>query len=255
MTQKEKAIQFSALHAHGHPVLLYNVWDAGSARAVADAGAKAIATSSWALAAGQGYHDGEDIPLDRLLDTASRIVASVDLPVTVDFEGGYAEGEGELKQNIARLLDIGAIGINFEDRVVQGKGLYGVNTQARRIAALRQVAEQKGVELFINARTDLFLGQPGDPALSIDDAVERAHAYAAAGASGFFIPGLIDETLIAHICGKSPIPVNVMMMDGVPSVARLTDIGVSRISYGATPYAKTMEDLGRQAAAVFSEAA
>jgi 2-methylisocitrate lyase-like PEP mutase family enzyme len=249
MTQSEQAARFAQLHQPGHPVSLYNVWDAGSARALAGAGAQAIATSSWAVAAAQGYRDGEDLPLDRLLDVAGRIAASVDLPVSVDFEGGYAEGEDELARNVTRLLALGAIGINFEDRVVQGQGLYSVDQQARRIGALRRAAEKHGTLLFINARTDLFLGQTGDPALSIDAALERARAYANAGASGFFVPGLIDEALIARICAGSPLPVNVMMMAGAPSPDRLAELGVARISYGATPYIEAMKALEQQAIA------
>lgn len=249
MTQNEQATHFAALHQPGKPVSLYNVWDAGSARAVAEAGAKAIATSSWAVAAAQGFRDGEDLPLDRLLDVAERVAASVNLPVTVDFEGGYAESEEDLARHVTQLLDLGVIGINFEDRVVKGQGLYGVDHQARRIAALRRAAEKSGIALFINARTDLFLGQKGDPALSIDAALERAHAYATAGASGFFIPGLIDEALIARITEGSPLPVNVMMMEGAPSADHLAALGVARISHGATPYAEAMQALAQQAIA------
>jgi 2-methylisocitrate lyase-like PEP mutase family enzyme len=245
MTQSEQANRFAALHQPGQPVRLYNVWDAGSARAVADAGATAIATSSWAVAAAQGYRDGEDLLLERLLDVAERIVDSVDLPVTVDFEGGYAESEEDLARHVTRLLDLGVIGINFEDRVVKGQGLYNADHQARRIAALRRAAEKQDIALFINARTDLFLGQKGDPALSIDAALERAHAYATAGASGLFVPGLIDEALIARICEGSPLPVNVMMMEGAPTAERLAALGVARISYGATPYAEAMQALAQ----------
>lgn len=249
MTQNEQATHFAALHQPGKPVSLYNVWDAGSARAVAEAGAKAIATSSWAVAAAQGYRDGEDLPLDRLLDVAERVAASVNLPVTVDFEGGYAESEEDLARHVSQLLDLGVIGINFEDRVVKGQGLYDVDHQARRIAALRRATEKRGIALFINARTDLFLGQKSDPALSIEAALERAHAYATAGASGFFVPGLIDEALIARITEGSPLPVNVMMMEGAPSADRLAALGVARISHGATPYVEAMKALAQQAIA------
>lgn len=254
MTQAAKAHRFTGLHVPGRPLVLYNAWDAGSARAVLAAGAAAIATSSWALAAAQGHQDGEDLPLDRLLDTAARIAASVDAPVSVDFEGGYAEDEAALADNLRRLLAGGIVGINFEDRVVKGPGLYSIEQQSRRIAALRQAAEAEGVPMFINARTDLFLGRGGDPAQSAEDAIARSKAYALAGASGFFIPGLVNEQLISRISEASPLPVNVMMMEGVPPLARLAQIGVARVSYGAAPYAATMAALKDQAAAAFSEA-
>ena len=128
-------------------------------KSILDAGAKAIATSSWSVAEAQGYRDGEAIPIALAEQIIARIAATVDAPVTVDFEGGYSEDDSELADNVSRLLDLGVIGINFEDRVVKGSGLYGIDRQARRIAAIRKAAEQKGVALFINARTDLFFGR------------------------------------------------------------------------------------------------
>jgi 2-methylisocitrate lyase-like PEP mutase family enzyme len=251
MNQIEKAKRFAELHVKGAPLLLYNAWDAGSAKSIIEAGAKAIATSSWSVAEAQGYRDGEVIPIELAEQIIARIVATIDVPVTVDFEGGYSEADGELADNVARLLDLGVIGINFEDRVVKGSGLYDVDRQARRIAAIRKAAEQKGVGLFINARTDLFLGQGGDPAQSMSEALDRAKAYAAAGASGFFIPGLRDDALIGRICEGVTLPVNVMVMDGVPSADRLSQLGVSRISYGPIPYIRAMGALQQEAKSVF----
>jgi 2-methylisocitrate lyase-like PEP mutase family enzyme len=197
MNQTEKAARFAELHMKGAPLLLYNAWDAGSAKSIRDAGAQAIATSSWAVAEAQGYRDGEAIPIEFAEQIVARIAATIDLPLTVDFEGGYSEDDGELADNISRLLNLGVIGINFEDRVVKGSGLYDIDQQARRLAVIRKGAEQKGVGLFVNARTDLFLGQGRDAVQSVGEALERAKAYAAAGASGFFIPGLRDDALMA----------------------------------------------------------
>ena len=191
MDQNEKAKRFAALHVKGAPLRLYNAWDAGSAKAVLQAGAKAIATSSFSVAEAQGYRDGEAMPIEFAEQIVARIAATTDVPVTVDFEGGYSEDDRVLANNVMRLLDLGVIGINFEDRVVKGAGLYDINPQAAAsIAVIRDAAEQKGVGLFINARTDLFLGRGGDPAQSVAEALDRAKAYAASGASGFFIPGL-----------------------------------------------------------------
>jgi type IV secretion system protein TrbB len=133
----------------------------------------------------------------------------------VDFEGGYSEDDVALADNVSRLLETGVIGINFEDRVVKGSGLYSVDRQARRIAAIRKSAERKGVDLFINARTDVFFEHGGDAAQAVGEALDRAKAYAAAGASGFFVPGLVDDTLIGRSCEGVMLPVNVMVMDGV----------------------------------------
>ena len=236
MNQVEKAKQFANLHVKGTPVILYNAWDAGSAKAVVAAGARAVATSSWSVAAAQGYSDGEAIPLSLVEQIIGRITASVALPVTVDFEGGYSDDDGQLAANVGRLLDLGVIGINFEDRVVKGKGLYAIDRQAARIAAIREVAKQKNVPLFINARTDVFLGQGND----VGDALRRAKAYATAGASGFFIPGLTEPTEIRRIAIEATLPVNVMVMEGVPSNDKLAKLGVARVSYGPIPYVEAM---------------
>jgi 2-methylisocitrate lyase-like PEP mutase family enzyme len=247
MNQTDKAKRFAELHVKDAPLLLYNAWDAGSAKSILDAGAKAIATSSWSVAAAQGYGDGEAIPIELAEQIVGRIAATVDIPVTVDFEGGYSEDDGELAANISRLLDLGVIGINFEDRIVKGSGLYSVDRQARRIAAIRKAAEQKGIDLFINARTDVFFEHGEDAAQAVGEALDRAKAYTAVGASGFFVPGLVDDALIGQICEGVSLPVNVMVMDGVPSNARLSELGVARISYGPIPYIRAMKALGQEA--------
>jgi 2-methylisocitrate lyase-like PEP mutase family enzyme len=251
MNQAEKAARFAEFHVKGAPLLLYNAWDAGTAKLILEAGAKAIATSSWAVAEAQGYRDGEAIPIMLVEQIVARIASTIDAPVTVDFEGGYSEDDGNLAKNVSRLLELGAVGINFEDRIIQGDGLYPIDRQARRIAAIREAAGKQGVDLFINARTDLFLGQKGDPAQSVGDALDRARAYSAAGASGFFVPGLRDDALIGRICDGVALPVNVMVMDGVPPNERLSELGVARISYGAIPYIRAIKALKEDALKVF----
>ena len=246
--QIKKAEEFASLHVKGAPVILYNAWDAGSAKAIIGAGAKAIATSSWSVAAALGYKDGEDLPLSLAEHVIRGIATTVNVPVTVDFEGGYSDDDQKLASNITKLLELGVIGINFEDRVVKGTGLYGIDRQAKRIAAIRRAAEQRGISFFINARTDVFLGNGGD----VEEALRRAHAYAAAGASGFFIPGVIDPALIQRIVEEVTLPVNVMVMDGVPSNDKLAKLGVSRVSYGPIPYIEAMGALQKKAAKVFS---
>ena len=235
---RSKAELFTDLHVPGSPLVLYNVWDAGSAKTIAEAGAKAIATGSWSVAAAQGYGDRQEIPMDLVLRIVARIVATVDLPVSLDFEGGYAEAPADVAENISRVIDAGVIGINFEDQVVGGSGLHSVESQCERIGAIRRAASAAGVPLFINARTDLFLKQPdrGLHAELMDEASRRANAYQEAGASGFFVPGLIEAPLLETICQSSPLPVNVMMMNDAPAADRLASIGVARISYGPGPY-------------------
>jgi len=248
VSQIRKAKQFGALHVKGTPVVLYNAWDAGSAKAIVDAGAAAVATSSWSVATAQGFEDGEDLPLALAEQIVGRIAQSVDVPVTVDFEGGYSDDDRKLASNISKLIDLGIIGINFEDRVVKGKGLYAIDRQAKRIAAIRHAAEQKGIPLFINARTDVFLGNSAD----VDEALERGKAYAAAGASGFFIPGLTDAGQIRRIAEEATLPVNVMVIEGVPSNDKLAKLGVARVSYGPIPYVETIEALQKRAGKLYS---
>lgn len=253
MNQDEKAKLFAGLHRKGDPVILYNIWDAGSAAAVTEAGARALATGSWSVAAANGYGDGQKIPRDLLLAVTRTIVAASDLPLTVDFEGGYAVDPEAVADNVALVMDTGAVGINFEDQVVGGAGLHPADVQAARITAIRKRADERRLAFFINARTDLFLKEK-DPSRHGDlmaEAVARARAYADAGASGLFVPGLADAALIAQICEASPLPVNIMMRAGVPEVAVLAGCGVARVSHGPYPYIAMMERLKEGARAAF----
>ncbi|MHA7775872.1 isocitrate lyase/PEP mutase family protein [Roseibium sp. M-1] len=244
MTQREKADLFRSLHRKGTPLVLYNIWDAGGARALEKAGAKAVATGSWSVAAAHGYADGEAIPLDFVLQIAGRIAASTSLPLSLDFEGGYAEDPAALSENARKVIRAGVIGVNFEDRIVGGTGLYSIARQAERIAAIRAAAHAEDMPLFINARTDLFLGSdPAGHEGSVADAIARAKAYAAAGADGFFIPGLTQPALIARIVEATPLPVNVMMRGDLTSLSDVASVGVARASYGPGPYVRAMEDL------------
>ncbi|WP_064707799.1 isocitrate lyase/PEP mutase family protein [Rhizobium bangladeshense] len=254
MNQTEKAKAFAALHRKGDPIVLYNIWDAGTAKAVADAGAKALATGSWSVAAAHGFADGEKLPMSVLVETAKSITDAVDLPLSVDFEGAYSADPQGAAANVAKLMEVGAIGINFEDRVVSGEGLYPIESQAARIRAIRAMADRKGMPFFINARTDLFLAESdlSKHAGLVDEAIERGRAYAAAGGSGFFVPGLIDPGLIEKICAASSLPVNVMMRAGAPDVKTLAELGVRRISYGPGPYRLMIERLRQEAAAIYS---
>ena len=244
-TQKEKAELFKSLHIKGSPVILFNVWDAGSARTIEQVGAKAIATGSWSVAAAQGFDDGEKIPIDLVFANLERIVSSVAVPVTLDFEGGYATNVAALKENIRNLIAAGGIGLNFEDRIVGGDGLHSIEDQSTRIEAIRDAAETAGVPLFINARSDVFLQTY--PAqhnqTELQQTLERAEAYAKAGASGFFAPGLRDPDLIRKLCDNSPLPVNILVLPDTPPTKTMAELGVARISYGASPYRLMMAAL------------
>ena len=252
--QQAKARAFRALHVPGDPVVLFNIWDPGSAKAVAEAGAKALATGSASVGGAMGYADAEAVPLDEVLANAARIAVCTDLPVTLDFEGGYAVAPGEAAANVARVIGTGVVGINFEDQVIGGEGLHPAELQAERIAAIRAAADEAGIDFFVNARTDVWL-KAGRTTIAedalFDEAAKRCEAYAKAGASGFFVPGLADEEQIARICELSPLPVNAMMFDAMPSHARLAELGVARISHGPGPWRLAMAALGDAARAVY----
>ena len=250
MSQQDKARLFASLHRPGDPVILYNAWDAGSAKAVAEAGALAIATGSASVAAAHGFHDAEALPLELAIANAERVVAAVELPVTIDFEGGYAVEPEPLAVHLKRLAATGAIGCNFEDQVVGGEGLHPVEVQAERIRAIRAAV---GAEFFLNARTDIFLkakAETHDEA-KVDAALDRARAYAEAGASGFFVPGLADLRLLERVCAASPLPVNFMAFPGAPSAAEVAAAGIARISHGPFPYRLAMKALKEAAEAFY----
>ncbi|HEV7642364.1 MAG TPA: isocitrate lyase/phosphoenolpyruvate mutase family protein [Pyrinomonadaceae bacterium] len=253
MNQKERAELLQKLHVKGDPLILFNIWDAGGAKALEEAGAKAIATGSWSVAAANGFSDGQDLPLDLAIANAKRITAAVDLPVTIDFEGGYAEDTLSLKENIAAVIAAGAVGINFEDQIVGGEGLYSIEQQSSRIRAVREAADAAGIPLFINARTDTFLKilPAPDTEELVEQAAARAKAYAEAGASGFFAPGMRDPELIRKMCELSPLPVNIMVMGDTPSSKKMAELGVARISYGPGPYRMAMECLSSEAKKAF----
>jgi 2-methylisocitrate lyase-like PEP mutase family enzyme len=242
-TQSQRADVFHALHQPGNPLVLFNIWDAGSAKAAAEAGASAIATGSASVGEALGFGDEQAVPLDLVLENAARIVGAVELPVSIDFEGGYAVEPQGLADSFARLIATGAIGCNFEDQIVGGEGLYPIAEQAARIKAMRDAATHAGVNAFINARTDIFLKAPlaDHNERLVDEALERGRAYGDAGASGLFLPGLANETLIARACAASQLPVNIMMFPAVPAKARLAELGVARISHGPGPWRLAMQ--------------
>jgi 2-methylisocitrate lyase-like PEP mutase family enzyme len=232
---------------------LFNIWDAGSARTLEQAGAKAIATGSWSVAAAHGFDDGETIPLALVLTNIQRIAESVALPVTLDFETGYATDLSELKENIRGVIAAGAIGINFEDRIIGGDELQTIEDQSARIKAVREAAEETSIPLFINARTDVFLKTYPAPhnEAELEEALRRAAAYAEAGASGLFAPGLRDPELIEKLCDRSSLPVNILALPDTPPAKTMAQLGVARISHGASPYRQMAQALKEAAEKAF----
>jgi 2-methylisocitrate lyase-like PEP mutase family enzyme len=239
---------FAALHVPGDPVVLYNVWDVGSALAVVAAGAKALATGSHPVGDAAGFGDGEKVPLDYVFANARRIVAATDLPLSVDFEGAYSIDAEVGASNMQRLAATGAVGCNFEDQIIGGEGLHPLALQCRRITAARRAV---GDAFFINARTDLFLKvKPADhDAALVDQAIERGKAFSDAGASGFFIPRLGDLRLVERVVTAVPLPVNAIAYPGAPSKADWASAGIARISHGPFPHRALMAQLTEAARA------
>lgn len=220
------ASRLRALHVPGHPLVLPNVWDAASARAVADAGFPAVATGSAAVAPTLGYEDQEDTPVDEMCAAVARIARAVPVPVTADMERGYGLPPAELAE---RLAATGAVGCNLEDTDHRTGLLADPGEQAAYIAALRAAAP----ELVINARTDCFLRGGAGPAERLADAAGRARAYLEAGADCVYPIGALDEAAVrAVVEAVDGRPVNVLSKPGGPSPARLAELGVARISFG-----------------------
>jgi methylisocitrate lyase len=245
--QTNKADVFRSLHVPGRPLVLFNIWDVGSAKAVASAGARALATGSWSVAAANGFADGEHVPLEFAIDNLGRIARATDLPVTIDLESGYGETAAEVARSVARAIEAGAIGCNLEDSFPGDGSLRDVGDQAERIAEARKANKA----FFINARTDVFFQKPAeahDEAM-VHAVVERGKEFAKAGADGLFAPGLVDEALIGQLARSSPLPLNIMVEANTPSLARLAELGVARVSRGPRPYLAMMKMLGEAARA------
>ena len=241
--------KFAALHVPGDPVVLFNIWDVGSAKAVVAAGAKALATGSHPVADASGFADGEQVPIDFALANAERIAAAVEIPVTVDFESAYSADPQQGAANVARLAATGAVGCNFEDQVIGGEGVHPLALQCRRIQAMR---DSVGASFFINARTDLFLKASTNDDVLVDQVIERGKAFADAGASGFFVPRLSDAKQIERIVREVPLPLNVIAFPGAPPKAEWASAGVARISHGPFPHRALMKQLEEAARAAIA---
>lgn len=229
------ASEFRALHSAGRdgPLVLPNAWDAMSARLVEAAGARAIATTSAGVSWALGYPDGQGTPREEMLAMVRVIARSVRIPVSADVESGYGRGTpSDVEQTVRGVLAAGAVGINLEDAPGRdGAPVLTVEEQVERIRAARDAARREGVELFVNARTDVYVRKVGDEAARFDETVRRALAYLDAGADGIFVP-LAPAGEIGPLARAIPAPVNVIAGPGSPTVAELAALGVARISLG-----------------------
>ncbi|MCU1542860.1 MAG: isocitrate lyase/phosphoenolpyruvate mutase family protein [Microbacteriaceae bacterium] len=243
-TTADKAELLRSLHIPGTPLIVTNVWDAVTARIVAGApGVKALATASHAVSFAHGVPDGEGLTVDQALEAARVVIDAVDLPVSIDFEKGYAPDIQTLEANIARLIEVGAAGLNIEDSVGTEKApLFPVDDATERIAAVRRASDAAGVPLVINARVDTLAGGG-----EWDDAVTRANAYLGAGADVVFVLGLGTEELVARALEQINGRVSVISGPSSVPLKRLAELGVSRVSFGPGVLGLTLAHL--QAAA------
>ncbi len=217
---------FRQLHEHGL-LLLPNAWDAGSARLIESLGAKAIATTSAGVAWARGYNDGNRLPVPALIAMVEEIARVVRVPLTVDIEAGYSDEPSSVAETAARVLAAGAVGINIED----GEG--PPDLLAAKIAAVKRAAQGSGADLFVNARTDVYLAGLAPNEARVEETIARAARYRDAGADGIFVPGITEPAEIEAVASAVQMPLNVMSMPGLPSPRELERLGVRRLSAGA----------------------
>jgi 2-methylisocitrate lyase-like PEP mutase family enzyme len=219
---------FRGLHQGPELLVLPNAWDAGTARLIESMGAKAIATTSAGLAWSRGYPDGNALPIDQLIAATRGIARVIRVPLTVDIEAGYSDDPRAVAELVVRILEVGAVGINIED------GAASAELLCKKIAAVRDAAARSGVDLFINTRTDVYLGGIASGDAAIEEVINRASRYRAAGCDGLFVPGLSRGDAMAAIAEAiKPMPLNIMAAPSLPSMDALQKHGVRRLSAGS----------------------
>ncbi|MEO6136490.1 MAG: isocitrate lyase/phosphoenolpyruvate mutase family protein [Ginsengibacter sp.] len=229
----DKGKLFKELHGNGKLLVLPNVWDPLSALLLESLGYPAIATASASIALSNGFRDGEKIPFEQVLNILNTIVKGVEVPVTADIESGYATNDSELKENIKRLIDTGIAGINIEDSSPASGELISISDQCKKISIIRNIAVEKNVSLFINARADVYI-HPGNLSKEeiLSETISRGKAYKDAGADGFYPIVLKEKESIERIISAVGLPVNILLLPGIPNFEALQNMGVARISLG-----------------------
>jgi 2-methylisocitrate lyase-like PEP mutase family enzyme len=218
---------FKALHLNAdQPLLLPNIWDVGGARLAESLGAKAVATTSAGVAWSLGYPDGNRLPVGRQAQLASDLVKAVKVPVSIDMKAGYSDDPEFVGENVKRVLDAGIAGINIED------GLGEPSLLAKKIEAIKRVALAMKVDVFVNARTDVYLKDLVSDEDKAEEALARAVLYGEAGADGLFVPALTELTQIAQITVGTKLPVSLLAWPGLPRATDLAKLGVRRLSAG-----------------------
>jgi 2-methylisocitrate lyase-like PEP mutase family enzyme len=239
MTDYEK---FNQLHYQSIPLILANAWNAKSAQIVENSGFKAVATSSGAIAESLGYKDGENMPFAELLYIIQRIKSGISIPLSVDMERGYTNDLEVLKEQIQKLIDYGVVGINLED--AQGEDIY-----LKKLSSIKDYLAKTNQQLFINARTDVFLQKLASP---LEATIKRAGVYKEAGADGVFVPGVQDTEIIKEIVSATTLPVNIVSTK-TTSIAALVNCGVRRVSMAVLLYKATYKNVEIMAKEILSK--
>jgi len=240
--QNERAGQFRALHQTAKILLLPNIWDVVSARLFEVEGFAAVGTTSAGIASTLGFPDGQRIGVEATVSVVERTARALSIPISADIEAGYEDSPDGVAETARVVLRAGAVGINLEDSL-SGCGidhyakLFDVAKQCERIRAIRRMAESEGVDLFINARTDVYLLGQDRPEQCLEESILRGNAYLEAGADGVFVPdmGTLDRNAIATLAREVEGPLNVIAGEATPSMSELEDLGVARVSVGPRP--------------------
>ncbi len=228
--QIARADRFRELHDRRRLLLLPNAWDAGSARAFADLGCAAIATTSGGVAWSLGHGDGEATPFDEVLAATRRIAHAVPVPVSADIEGGYGNTPDAVGASVRAMIAAGVAGINLEDGVGH-VSLRELDEATARVAAARAAARATGVPIVINARVDVWMtGFGSDEDARMDEALRRSRAYLDAGADCIYPIALADPAIIGTLVAALDAPINIGARAGLPDIAELTRLGVARVS-------------------------
>lgn len=225
---REQATKFRQLHGGPEVLRLVNCWDAGSARVLEHLGAPALATTSAGLCWSNGFADGDVLPAPLLLAAVRAIVRVVRVPLTVDLEAGYSDDAAAVAETVAALADAGAVGINLED------GAQAPALLAAKIERIKARLSRAGHDVFVNARTDVFLRGLGPEAARVEETLARGKRYRDAGADGFFVPKLVDGGAIRAVSSAVPLPLNLLAWPGLPPASELAALGVRRLSSGST---------------------
>lgn len=243
-----KALQFRQLHRGPGVLILPNAWDVSSARIFEDAGFPAIATTSAGVAFSLGYPDGQRIPREEMLARIGRIARAVQVPVTADIEAGYGPNPEDAARTTRELIQAGVVGMNLEDGSGNpDRSLLDLQLAIEKVRAARQAAVEMRAQIWINARTDVYLLPGGDPDADYAEALRRLVAFREAGADCAFAPGLKDAETIGRLVKAVECPVNILAVPGTPSIPDLEKLGVRRVSVGSGPMRATLGLLRRVA--------